>query len=167
MNSSSVRAGQIYTLSGQDQDGRFHRRESLRGRDFHSIGYGRSPIINGTTDWTSIDLASMCPSPPARPASFRLQTYDPVPTGNAWFANMSLQQEIPPGLQTFLLYPNYRGLMFSDQSQVASMDLIVTPPAGTSLGAFRSKSTRSTRAATPSPARSSRPRRPSSPARST
>ena len=34
----------------------------------------------------------------------------------------------------FLLYPNYRGMMFSDQSQVASMDLTVTPPAGTSLG---------------------------------
>ena len=31
--------------------------------------------------------------------------------------NLSLQQEIPPGLQMFLLYPNYRGLMFSDQSQ--------------------------------------------------
>ena len=60
-----------------------------------------------------------------------------MPTGNAWFANLSLQQEIPPGLQTFLLYPNYRGLMFSDQSQVASMDLIVTPPAGTSLSSLQ------------------------------
>ena len=70
-------------------------------------------------------------------ASFRLQTYGTIPTGNAWFANMSVQQEIPPGLQTFLLYPNYRGLMFSDQSQAASLDLLVTPPAGTSLGGLR------------------------------
>ena len=37
----------------------------------------------------------------------------------------------------FLLYPNYRGMMFSDQSQVASMDLIVTPPAGTSLATLQ------------------------------
>ena len=50
---------------------------------------------------------------------------------------MSLQQEIPPGLQMFLLYPNYRGMMFSDQSQVASVDLTVTPPAGTSLSSLQ------------------------------
>ncbi len=50
---------------------------------------------------------------------------------------MSLQQEIPPLLQVFLLYPNYRGMMFSDQSQVAAMDLVVTPPAGTSLSSLR------------------------------
>ena len=37
----------------------------------------------------------------------------------------------------FLLYPNYRGLMFSDQSQVASMDLTVTPPAGTTLSSLQ------------------------------
>ena len=37
----------------------------------------------------------------------------------------------------FLLYPNYRGLMFSDQSQVASVDLTVTPPAGTSLASLQ------------------------------
>ena len=37
----------------------------------------------------------------------------------------------------FLLYPNYRGMMFSDQSQVASVDLTVTPPAGTSLSSLQ------------------------------
>ncbi len=37
----------------------------------------------------------------------------------------------------FLLYPNYRGMMFSDQSQVASMDLTVTPPPGISLASLR------------------------------
>jgi hypothetical protein len=67
----------------------------------------------------------------------RLQTYDPVPTGDAWFANISVQQEIPPGVQMFLLYPNYRGLMFSDRSQAVSMDLVVTPPAGTVLSGLQ------------------------------
>ena len=67
----------------------------------------------------------------------RLQTYGAVTSGSAWFANLSLQQEIPPALQMFLLYPNYRGMMFSDQSQVASVDLTVTPPAGTSLSSLQ------------------------------
>ena len=70
-------------------------------------------------------------------SSVRLGTYGAVPSGSAWFANMSLQQEIPPGLQMFLLYPNYRGMMFSDQSQVASMELTVTPPAGTTLSSLQ------------------------------
>src|SRR5208337_4439653 len=34
-------------------------------------------------------------------------------------------------------YPNYRGLMFSDQSQVASLDLTVNPPAGISLSSLQ------------------------------
>jgi len=37
---------------------------------------------------------------------------------------------MPPPLQTFLHYPNYRGLMFTDKSQLASIDLTVNPPAG-------------------------------------
>ena len=69
--------------------------------------------------------------------SVRLQTYGAITSGSAWFANLSLQQEIPPALQMFLLYPNYRGMMFSDQSQVASVDLTVTPPAGTSLSSLQ------------------------------
>jgi hypothetical protein len=60
-----------------------------------------------------------------------------VPTGNAWYANLSLRQEVPPPLRTFLLYPNYRGLMFSDQSQVASVFLTVNPLPGTSLNTLR------------------------------
>jgi hypothetical protein len=36
-------------------------------------------------------------------------------------------------LQTFLLYPNYRGMMFSDQSQVARVAIDVNPPADKSV----------------------------------
>ena len=167
MNSLKVAGGQVYTLSGQIKTEDFSGASLLDGAMFFLLGYDRSPILNGTTDWTSTTLQHVT-VPAGKTASFRLQTYGTVPTGNAWFANLSLQQEIPPGLQMFLLYPNYRGLMFSDQSQVASMDLTVTPPAGTSLGEPASRNqTRSTRAAISSPARPSLPRRPSSPAPST
>jgi Abnormal spindle-like microcephaly-assoc'd, ASPM-SPD-2-Hydin len=132
VNSLKVSGGQIYTFSGQ-----------MKTEDFSGVGSGagaiamlydftRSPIFNGTVDWTNFNVQHVT-IPEGRTPSIRLQTYDPVTTGSAWFANIALQEEIPPGLQTFLLYPNYRGLMFSDQSQVASLDLIVTPPAGTSL----------------------------------
>ena len=106
------------------------------GAMFDLLGYGRSPITNGTTDWTTTTLQHIT-VPAGAKTSVRLQTYGAVTSGDAWFANLSLQQEIPPALQMFLLYPNYRGMMFSDQSQVASVDLTVTPPAGTSLSSLQ------------------------------
>ncbi len=42
-------------------------------------------------------------------------------------------RELPEPLETFLLYPNYRGMMFSDQSQVARMAINVNPPADTTI----------------------------------
>ena len=103
---------------------------------FDLFGYGRSPVLTGTNGWTSTTLQHMS-VPAGVNTSVRLQTYDPVTTGDAWFANISVQPEIPPGLQMFLLYPNYRGLMFSDQSQAVSMDLTVTPPQGTTLSGLQ------------------------------
>ena len=42
-------------------------------------------------------------------------------------------RELPAPLETFLLYPNYRGTMFSDQSQVARVAIDVTPPADATM----------------------------------
>ncbi len=40
-------------------------------------------------------------------------------------------REVPAPLETFLLYPNYREMMFSDESQVARVAIDVNPPAYT------------------------------------
>jgi hypothetical protein len=136
INSFKVASGQVYTLSGQIKTDGFSGSTSTAGAMFDLLGYGRSPVMKGTTDWTSTTLPHLT-VPAGKNTSVRLQTYGSVPTGSAWFANLSLQQEIPPALRMFLLYPNYRGMMFSDQSQVASVDLIVTPPAGTSLSSLQ------------------------------
>ncbi len=136
VNLLEISSGDIYTLSGQIKTENFTGSNKDAGAVFTLFGYGRSPTAIGTTDWTTTTLQHL-PVPSGAISSVRLDTYDPVQTGNAWFANMSLQQEIPPGLQMFLLYPNYRGLMFSDQSQVASMDLVVTPPSGTLLSSLQ------------------------------
>jgi hypothetical protein len=131
-NALGVVSGQVYTLSGEVMTEDFVGTQSYAGAMFDLFGYDRSTVLNGTTAWTATTLQHIS-VPAGANTSVRLQTYEAVPTGSAWFAGMSLQQEIPPALQMFLLYPNYRGMMFSDQSQIASMDLIVTPPAGTAL----------------------------------
>ncbi len=145
MNSLNVAGGQVYTLSGQIKTEDFcSARRLAPARCSMLFGFARSPITTAPLDWTTTTLQHVT-VPAGTTPSVRLQTYGPVDTGSAWFANMSLQQEIPPGLQTFLLYPNYRGLMFSDQSQVASLDLTVTPPAGTSLASSSGRNRRGRR----------------------
>ncbi len=136
INSLKVTSGQEYTLSGQLKTVSLVGTKSYAGAMFDLLGYGRSAIVNGTTDWTDTTLRHIT-VPAGANTSVRLQTYGAVTSGSAWFANLSLQQEIPPALQMFLLYPNYRGMMFSDQSQVASVDLTVAPPAGTSLSSLQ------------------------------
>jgi hypothetical protein len=136
VNSLKVKSGQIYTLSGELKTEDLVAASSVDGAMFDLLGYGRSPITSGTSDWTTTTLQHIT-VPAGVNTSVRLQTYGPVTSGDAWFANLSLQQEVPPALQMFLLYPNYRGMMFSDQTQVASVDLTVTPPAGTSLSSLQ------------------------------
>ena len=136
VSSLKVTSGQVYTLSGQLKTGGLVGTKSYAGAMFDLLGFGRSPITNGTTDWTSTMLQHIT-VPAGVNTSVRLQTYGAITSGDAWFANLSLQQEIPPALQMFLLYPNYRGMMFSDQSQIASVDLTVTPPTGTSLSSLQ------------------------------
>ena len=135
-NSFIAGGGKVYTLGGQMKTENFLGSSTLDGAIFDLLGSGRSDTLTGTTDWTTTTLQHLS-VPAGKNTTVRLQTYGSVPSGNAWFANLSLQQEIPPPLQTFLEYPNYRGMMFSDQSQVASLDVTVTPPSGTSLTSLR------------------------------
>ncbi|MFZ0678374.1 choice-of-anchor D domain-containing protein [Candidatus Binatus sp.] len=136
VNSLKVTSGQVYTISGQLMTEGLVGTKSYAGAMFDLLGYGRSTIMNGTTDWTTTTMQHVT-VPAGVNTSFRLQTYGAITSGDAWFANLSMQQEIPPALQMFLLYPNYRGMMFSDQSQVANVDLTVTPPTGTSLSSLQ------------------------------
>lgn len=136
--SSKVPSGATYTFSGQIMTDDVVS-ATVPGAGAYATLYGNSnsPILKGTTGWTTFRNPHVVIPATQKATNVRLQTYDPVPTGDAWFANISVQQEIPPGLQMFLLYPNYRGLMFSDQSQAVSMDLIVTPPQGTALSGLQ------------------------------
>ena len=136
--SSQVPSGATYTFSGQMMtDDVVSATVPAAGVYANLYGNSSSPILNGTTGWTTFVNPDIVIPSTQKSTAVHLQTYDPVTTGDAWFANISVQPEIPPGLQMFLLYPNYRGLMFSDQSQAVSMDLTVTPPQGTTLSGLQ------------------------------
>jgi hypothetical protein len=89
-----------------------------------------TPLIAGTTDWTSA-VKEHAEVAEGSVGNFRAETLGPV-AGTSWFRKFSARRELPAPLEIFLLYPNYRGMMFSDQSQIARVAIEVHPTANAS-----------------------------------
>jgi hypothetical protein len=87
--------------------------------------------VAGTTDWAPA-VKQHAEVADGSIGSFTAETVGPV-TGKSWFRNLLLQRELPAPLETFLLYPNYRGLMFSDQGQLARIAINVHQPPHTTM----------------------------------
>ncbi len=72
-------------------------------------------LVNRSADWEEF-AGKHCVVAPGTRSPFRL-AIDGNTSASAWFANMYVRKEIPPLVQTFMLYPNYRGYLFADQPQ--------------------------------------------------
>ena len=88
------------------------------------------PVV-GTADWTPVAKAH-AEVADGSIGYFRPETVGPV-AGTSWFRKLFVRRENPPPLETFLLYPNYRGMIFNNQSQVAQVAIEVNPPADTTI----------------------------------
>jgi hypothetical protein len=71
-------------------------------------------LMNGNGDWQEFG-GKHCVVAPGTRSPFRIGINGI--SGSAWFANMYVRREIPPLIQTFMLYPNYRGYLFANQPQ--------------------------------------------------
>jgi len=94
------------------------------------IVLGCSAVLSGTADWAYYEVDSIV-IPQSMTARLALQAYA-VPNGTAWFDDLILLQEGQP-LSVFMKYPNYRGILFSDQSQISQFDISVNVPSGAGL----------------------------------
>jgi len=104
----------------------------------YTVAFHLVKVDGGTADWQQLNLSQIS-VPADSPARFELQCYA-EPDGTAWFDDVELRMEQIP-LDVFLLYPNYRGMLFDDQSQTARFNLSVDPPVGTSLSDYQVKAT--------------------------
>jgi hypothetical protein len=93
-----------------------------------SIGSGCTSIVKGTADWQYLQLTGIVVSQDTS-AQFILQAYGD-PDGSAWFDDVELRREYLP-LEVSLLYPNYRGMLFDDQSQTARFNIALDLPNAT------------------------------------
>jgi hypothetical protein len=72
-------------------------------------------VVHGTSDWTPQRVAGI---PVRERGSYKvwLGAYG-TPAGTAWFERVSLTAARTPPLDVFLLYPNFRGMLFDDMPQ--------------------------------------------------
>jgi hypothetical protein len=84
-------------------------------------GRGCTDLIKGTNDWQYLEKSGIVITEDAN-IEFVLEAYG-EPDGTAWFDDLDLHEELPLPLDAFLLYPNYRGILFDDQSQTLRFDI--------------------------------------------
>jgi hypothetical protein len=89
---------------------------------------GTSEVVGGTFEWMYQE-SDLIIVPDDREAKMMLEAYG-VPDGTAWFDDIEVKEVLPLPLDAFLLYPNYRGMMFEDQPGVIRLDIAIALPSG-------------------------------------
>jgi hypothetical protein len=95
-------------------------------------------IASGTADWKLYELKNMVVTQPAT-VTLKLENFN-NPSGTAWFDDVKLEEQQPQSVEAFLLYPNFRGMLFDDGPSTMRFDVKVTPP-GNDFGRYRVRGT--------------------------
>ncbi|MBI4241075.1 MAG: hypothetical protein HY613_05105 [Candidatus Rokubacteria bacterium] len=89
-------------------------------------GTGAStPVVRDTTDWTLLEQTSIL-VPPGISPTLRIEAYG-KPDGDIFFDDIALHRQIPPVVEWYFLYPNYRGVLFEDEPQTIQVSIAVHP----------------------------------------
>ncbi|HET7340911.1 MAG TPA: Ig-like domain-containing protein [Methylomirabilota bacterium] len=85
-----------------------------------------TPDLAGTNDWTYQEVLVTVPD--NRTATVVLDGYYATAGFQAWYDDVKLELQKPYPVSAFMLYPNFRGMLFDDQSPTLKFDVTVTPP---------------------------------------
>ncbi|MGH9322650.1 MAG: hypothetical protein ACRD21_02570 [Vicinamibacteria bacterium] len=83
--------------------------------------------LAGNTDWVELERGNIVISPRDSP-SLRIEAYR-KPDGRVYFDDIEFRRLVPPRVEGFLLYPNYRGALFDDASQTILVSVTLRPEA--------------------------------------
>ena len=94
---------------------------------------GLTPVVGGTREWTYFETTDIV-VPDDRTATLKLEAYR-EPSGTAWFDDVRVEEQVPAPVDAFLLYPNFRGMLFDDQPSTIRIEIAVNAPGG-DFGAY-------------------------------
>jgi len=106
-------------------DGRSGVRVCLDGRP-RLAWWTCSDPVRGTVDWTPLRRPMLGV---VEPGTYRVTVGAwGRPDGRAWFDDVRLARVADPPLDVFLLYPNFRGMLFDDRPQTVRVAVAVADP---------------------------------------
>lgn len=82
-----------------------------------------SAVLGGTADWTALQAMGIVPGDSV---NVSLQSYLKA-DGSFWYDDLELRREMPPPVEHFLRYPNFRGMLFEGQPQVVRLWVKANP----------------------------------------
>jgi len=85
-------------------------------------------VLSGTFDWRLYELKNLVVTQDMT-VNITLENYAGA-AGTAWFDDVTLQEQLPQGVDVFMLYPNFRGMLFDDGPSTMKFAVTVTPPGG-------------------------------------
>lgn len=89
-------------------------------------------IIPGTS-WQMIQQTDIDLLPIHDGDTLSVQAIGQGTTGTIWFDDVQLIEQLQPPVSSFLLYPNYKGLLWGNASQTIRMEVEVPQPTGMSV----------------------------------
>lgn len=99
-------------------------------------------VVNQTTGWTLYQSDNIV-VPAAGTVTVMMEVYGAwngsasvQPNGTAWFDDVKLERQLPKPVEAYILYPNFRGMLFEDKPQTMRFDVTVNPPGGGDPAAF-------------------------------
>ena len=98
------------------------RSKEVAGEARCSRGCSFTKVYSGTADWFRVDFESVYLSDPSLGVLVTSDAYGD-PSGTLWLDDIVVQEEQHPALDVVLRVPNYRGILWSDQPQVAEFDV--------------------------------------------
>jgi hypothetical protein len=90
--------------------------------------WNSTAIIAGTADWSRYELPNLIVTQDAV-VSIQLQNYHNT-AGTVWFDDIRLEEQLAQPVDVFMLYPNFRGMLFDDGPATMRFNVAVTPPGG-------------------------------------
>jgi hypothetical protein len=99
---------------------------SIGSFEFDLPGIG-SQTYTGTMDWTYVTVPKIAV---AMAGTYQVAMYTAKTRGTVWVDDLSFTQEQTP-ISVFMQYPNFKGMIFDDQSQTAVFNVVPNPSQGT------------------------------------
>lgn len=94
----------------------------------HTNFWTTTEVISGTRDWTRYELPNLVVSQDAT-VTVKLENFNNT-GGIVWFDDVRVEEQQAPAVDVFMLYPNFRGMLFDDGPSTMRFDVSVAPPGG-------------------------------------